>query len=780
MFPHPYFTHPHPAQHRRAGFATPSPAYPHPHPGAQQFNFFPSPPTPHASYEYASIEEEERAALAHLRSIQRRREEAEAAAAREAALAREAAARAEREVAIRAELARIERQQQVAQAIRAQQQAEEDRQKRAYLEAIERKRNEIVSAQLAARARRQAALAASQARREEAEARRQEAAAYVEARRQAALARGREAEARGRCAQGRCHRRSAPTSSSAPTERNEWQDLNNIFGPLFGFQLVPDAIAETDNTPTTTGETTSQTRTAPAEAPTASPAPSPAPVAEKKDKREFPEDINNLLSQFLGLRVDPVSESGSSTSADKAKATGNGIPEGLNEFLGQFGLVFEPESTSEEKKSETPVPVATEPAQEKSAPVASASTNIAQPATTSTAEEKIPSSQKDVPPFTSLLEHFTDVNPLLRDLLGNFEHALTDELTKKNKLQGEACQGACERQCARSCEKQDKGKARAEGERKEVPKSAPASTPAPIDTPSTVESTDSSSSITALDSIESQLDTLRSSFQFPAKLSFAHSTSESISPPLLFNKTNSAYHTQANSYLQLLLKADGITSNGDKEIRKRRKELVSKVEKEIENLEKQKDEIWKEVKAKRDNGEESEPDEVDERSWSGSETTSVAGDDHIPEHKEEVEVEHVEHSEDQQHDHKSYADVAKAHSTETVSGARAEPTSTADQPTPTSAVDQREDANDSSAEQPPKEETEGYTITVTFPNEVESVEQPQIESEEKEKKEVKGEEGETTKEVVQPEQEQDKRSDKSARVETEEEEAKEEEGYELV
>ncbi|OCF59730.1 hypothetical protein L486_02402 [Kwoniella mangroviensis CBS 10435] len=793
MFPHPYFTHP--AQQRRE-FATPSPSYSYPHPQShQQFNFFPQPSPPTPTYDYSSIEEEERAALAHLRSIQRRREEAEAAAAREAAIAREAAARVEREAAIRTELARLERQRQIAQAIRAQQQAEEERRKRAYLEAIERKRAKLLNAQLAAQARRQAAIAAGQARRDEAEARRRA------------------------CTQARCQRRSPPAavpttsrSSTPSAERNEWQELNNIFGPLFGLHLVPDA----ESPPLTTAETTFQPRSAPEqpkpEAQQSAPAPSAPASTEKKDKKEFPEDINKLLSQFLGLRVDPISESESSSSTNNAKAKDNGTPEGLNGLLGQFGLVFEPEaSETEEKKDDTPAPAA--PEKKKSTPVPSTSFNVAQPSTVATEKEEETPAQKEVPPFTSLLDQFTDLNPFLRDLLGNFEHALTEELTKKNKTGSKDCQGTCENRCAQSCgeacatepAKKYKGKARAEGERKEGSKPVPAPTPAsvPVSTPATVDSTDStnsSSSITALDSIESQLESLRSSFTFPPRLSFAHSTSETVSPPLLFNKTNSAYHTQANSYLQLLLKADGISSNGDKEIRKRRKELVRKVEQEIEQLEKQKDEIWESVKAKRDNGEESESDEVDERSWSGSETTSVIGDnEHLQQdqnHEHEHEIEHVENKEEE-NEHKSYAEVAKPNAGNTSDNQNKEEAvppvegtaSTIEQPfTPhgQSDVQPETSANDAQPESTPatddqsKEEIEGYTISITFPTEVEPAQEQSSAPEPEEKKdnveveEKKEVEAETETQSKRGVTEEDKRSDKSARVETEEE------GYELV
>lgn len=117
-------------------------------------------------------------------------------------------------------------------------------------------------------------------------------------------------------------------------------------------------------------------------------------------------------------------------------------------------------------------------------------------------------------------------------------------------------------------------------------------------------------------STEHQLATLKSSFNFPSQLSFAHSTRDSHPPLLLFNRLNAPYHAQTNALLQLLLQADSVESNGDIEVRNRRKEVVKKVQEEIAKLERQKDDMWTEIKGRRERGEESEPAADEERSWS--------------------------------------------------------------------------------------------------------------------------------------------------------------------
>nr|ODN75023.1 hypothetical protein L203_06561 [Cryptococcus depauperatus CBS 7841] len=129
-------------------------------------------------------------------------------------------------------------------------------------------------------------------------------------------------------------------------------------------------------------------------------------------------------------------------------------------------------------------------------------------------------------------------------------------------------------------------------------------------------------SFATLQNMEDQLTALITSYTLQTRLAFAHTTPGSHPPPLLFNRLNAPYHAQINALLQLLLQADSIDSKGDKDLRRRRKQLVKDVESEIEKLEKHRDELWEEVKGKRERGEESEPDEDEERSW--SDASSVA------------------------------------------------------------------------------------------------------------------------------------------------------------
>ena len=94
-----------------------------------------------------------------------------------------------------------------------------------------------------------------------------------------------------------------------------------------------------------------------------------------------------------------------------------------------------------------------------------------------------------------------------------------------------------------------------------------------------------------------------------------------MAPALLFNRTNSPYHVQANKLLELLLQADSVSSGGDKEVRKRRKEVVKDVEGAIEELERKRDGLWSEVKERRENG--AVESEDDNGHSSGSSTVDV-------------------------------------------------------------------------------------------------------------------------------------------------------------
>jgi hypothetical protein len=221
--------------------------------------------------------------------------------------------------------------------------------------------------------------------------------------------------------------------------------------------------------------------------------------------------------------------------------------------------------------------------------------------------------------------------PFVRDILGNVELAFKDKSEAKEV----------------DVEAEGKGKGVAEGERKSIPNPAPAPAAAPTPTPTPAAAAPntttsepateaeaevdpkkaSSESLAQLDSIKSEIDLAKSQFTFPTSLSF--STTPSDSPSLLYNKQNKPYHAQNNRLLQLLLAADGVASNGDREVRRKRKEIVKLVEGEIEKLEKKRDEYWEEVRERREvTGEVSEGE-----SWA----TSSSADQH--EHEQENENE---------------------------------------------------------------------------------------------------------------------------------------------
>ncbi|WVO23565.1 uncharacterized protein IAS62_004920 [Cryptococcus decagattii] len=286
--------------------------------------------TPYPSFatqpDYYSIEEEERAALAHLQTIQRRRQAMEAAQAREAAIHFHAQAR--REAAIRAEVARQVAREQALHARRV----EEERRKRAYLKLIEKR---------------------------EAKARALKEAQYLhelQAQRERAIG----------CSK-RCCRTVTPDQ---PPGTPVFDEMNAIFGALLGIP-VKDSDGDSDvkscckSQPASVAcssqpkiESKSRPKTQPK--PEFKPEPKPeikskptsasttkSATASASSSEEASLDLNKLLNQFLGLQIEPL-PSNVPTSASKPSK----IPEGLNEFLAQFGLVFEPEEHIAERSCE--------------------------------------------------------------------------------------------------------------------------------------------------------------------------------------------------------------------------------------------------------------------------------------------------------------------------------------------------------------------------------------------------------------------------------------------
>lgn len=596
-------------QRRHQGHATPSPSPFHGHGYAQhqhpfatpQFNFYapsPSPSPSHALYEdedvyhhhHSTIDEEERAAIAHLRAIQRRKEierinhqqlEREAALARQyrerELLLAQVQAQREREVAI----ARAQRERELALAKRMRE--------------VELARQAEIQDQ-----RRRFAVAAA-------------------AERQQAINEQRRRQCARHCVARQAKEAAAPAQT---TESNDdVEAFNRWIGSLFGLQLPTDSTSsnttptEKKDVPVVEKANTPVPATVPApapvaatEQPTATGESAPASTAKEEKKPEFPEAINDLLSTFLGLRVEPESKLG--------EAVSNKVPEGLNEFLNQFGLEFFPDQAEkkEEKKevAESSISTSTSspaPASTSATAPATAPAPAAGPSTTQQTQSRGPVDLAD------FLSGSHGLPPFVRDILGNVELAF------KNRSGSEEVK-------EKKSEVEGKGKGVAEDEKKVDPTPAPAPAPA-VTTDSDPEADNKKSiadSITKLSSIETELAQAKESFTFPTSLSFSSTPSDS--PSLLFNKQNKPYHAQNNRLLQLLLQADGVASNGDREVRRKRKEIVKLVEGEIERLEKKRDEYWNEVKERREQtGEVSENE-----SWSTGSTSD---------HEEVVHVEDV-------------------------------------------------------------------------------------------------------------------------------------------
>ncbi|KAJ9105521.1 hypothetical protein QFC21_001892 [Naganishia friedmannii] len=100
-----------------------------------------------------------------------------------------------------------------------------------------------------------------------------------------------------------------------------------------------------------------------------------------------------------------------------------------------------------------------------------------------------------------------------------------------------------------------------------------------------------------LEALNTKLESLASSFTFPSTLDFqsqaSTSSDTSTIPQLEYTPNNTPYHAHAHSLLALLVEADAVTSEGDEEVRARRKEFVVLVEKELDGLEREKARVWR-------------------------------------------------------------------------------------------------------------------------------------------------------------------------------------------
>jgi len=543
---------------------------------APSFNFYAAPPAhPRAASYYDDIDAEEQAALAHLHAIQQRREAAQLAARREAALQAQIAA--QREAAYAAAVERERAREEAMRHLIAEKQRRQEAAASAQAIALERQRR----AQAVAAQRQAHALAAQHALAQRAIEEEKRADEYLK--RRNACAR--------RCAGG-CAKK-----EDKKEQKDEWKQVNDILASLFGINLVEEEetvkedkkeepVQEETAAPEPTADNKAEQKTEAVEekaAATAAPA-APAqsadntkPAETKSEPASF--DLNDLLSTFLGVSLEPAKEGDKPTEgADKLTAK-------LNDFLSQFGLEFEPSCNTAESSS-----------------------SAAKPAP---AKADTPARAPTPAPVPTPVE--------------------------------------------------GKGKGVADGEKPVRPTEStqPAQADQPADEPIS-----KASALDKLRDISHELHLATESFTFPSKLAFADTTNSDATPALLFNKGNSGYHAQAHKLLQLLLAADGVSSGGDREVRKQRKAIVKAIEGAIEQLEQKRDAIWAEVKEKREQGAESSDDEGSVSSWNSTESEHVehANDESEAQNEEVKEAETEKPEEDQKPEEKkedqTYAEAA--------------------------------------------------------------------------------------------------------------------------
>ncbi|KAI5476072.1 hypothetical protein MNV49_000453 [Pseudohyphozyma bogoriensis] len=118
--------------------------------------------------------------------------------------------------------------------------------------------------------------------------------------------------------------------------------------------------------------------------------------------------------------------------------------------------------------------------------------------------------------------------------------------------------------------------------------------------------------LSTLKSFTSHLDSLLSSYIPPATLSFQ----PNHTAKLAFSPTNAPFLALEDALISLLTKIDGVQSEGDVVVRKARKELVKRVEKELGRLDAKKAADWAKVSGER----EEENDADSEESLSEGET----------------------------------------------------------------------------------------------------------------------------------------------------------------
>lgn len=139
-------------------------------------------------------------------------------------------------------------------------------------------------------------------------------------------------------------------------------------------------------------------------------------------------------------------------------------------------------------------------------------------------------------------------------------------------------------------------------------------------------SPDAQRALGQLKDIDDKFRHLNGEFKFPRQLNFGPSNADQTQPPLLFDRNNTPYHAQAHSLLQLLLECDGVQSEGNRAIRQKRKEMVRRIEDELQMLENERDRQWRIVKQRREEGESDEESDAESDSswWYGGDGSSSA------------------------------------------------------------------------------------------------------------------------------------------------------------
>lgn len=123
-----------------------------------------------------------------------------------------------------------------------------------------------------------------------------------------------------------------------------------------------------------------------------------------------------------------------------------------------------------------------------------------------------------------------------------------------------------------------------------------------------------------LESLKVKLEKLVKGFTFPEHLDFqdpdseqptpsldpvdgaSHDGDERVTPvpPLSFTHNNASYHAHAQALLSLLVAADAISSDGDKEVRSVRKAFVKEVEEKLAEMERQRSAVYRRQQAEKE------------------------------------------------------------------------------------------------------------------------------------------------------------------------------------